>query len=345
MEKRKKIVLRKKKILFKKKRWVNRKYIEDLLVCQLWLSEKVDRRRRQPKNCPLFLIQKNGTFVSSAKSYLIDYEDVIRLLQNQFSYAHLRFPFLVGRDEKDILDKILTIYQCQQENIVFYIENHELQKGNKEYRVIEDLYQTDKTIEMIFLRHTNLEKFTKIYFYQQCLYGKIPNFKIKTKTYIDRMAWIYYIQSLLYYEKQPDAITASRLFYKIYVKTDELQSELKKKYNIDIRTDVDNYQKLYLLLKKLGYVDRFYKKILPVCKRRFHKIESMILRNSYYVEYLKYFNSYRPFEERTLFDTKDIDLEKVIEVHVSDRFNKKWILDQYRLVKNDPKLHFHISIS
>jgi hypothetical protein len=328
--KRSRSLLQKKKAYFlKKKKLITRSYIEKLFACT-------------PKDCPLYLIQKDGHFVETPKSYLIDYKDIIFLINNLFSHAHIRFPLLVGRHEKDVLDKLLTLRQCQEENIVFYIENYDTKKGHADYRTFEDIYVKGKMIKMVFLRHSHIESFVKIYFFHKCARGEIPNLKIKPRNIIEKLAWIFYLQSLIHYEPQPDSLTSVRLFYTSYITSKELQEELLKKYNIDIRVDVDSYAKLYHLLQRLGYVKLFYTKIFPKCKTYYHKIESTILRNKYYVEELRYFHSYRPFQDKILMDTRDIDLEKVVKAHVSDTFDKEWIVDQLRKANTDKKIHFHI---
>ncbi len=320
-EKMKKSVQKKKSDLVKKKTLLTKAYIQKLLTCNV-------------KDCILYMLNKDGNLINTKKTYLANYSQLVNLLNNIYSYAYIKFPLMYGRNEQDILDKISILNQCAQEKIIFYIESYSSRENIKESSY-EDIYTKHKVVDLVFLKHSNMENFVKVYFYNQCEQGKISNFKINPKNLEERLAYYYFTQSLMTYEPPKDEIISVTLFYAFYIFF--IRDEILEKYNIDIRDTniIANYEKLYALLHKLGYVDRFYKKLYPKAKLLSSKIEKKITTHPKYIELLKYFNSYKPFEDKILYDIQDIDIERLIQVHVNPPFDKKYILDQYKIIKEN----------
>ncbi len=161
----KKNIVKKKKDMLKKKVIYTKSYIQKLLTC---------------KDCLIFNIAKNGDFLESSKTYLSLYEDLLTLLNNMRSFVLMKFPVFYGRNENDLLDKISILQQCAIENIIMYIPNYSSYRKISE-GTFEDIYVKGKTVEIVFFKHSKLENFVKVYFYDECEKGKIPNFKINTK--------------------------------------------------------------------------------------------------------------------------------------------------------------------
>ncbi len=200
---------------------------------------------------------------------------------------------------------------------------------------INDIYEKNKILRLIFLKHSNIEKFVKIYFLNESMKNKIINFKINPKNIEEKLAYYYLSQSLMTYDQPKDSVISVQLFYEFYIRL--IKDEIIEKYNINISDPniIANYQKLYALLDKLGYVDQFYKKLYPKAKLLSSKVEKKIISHPQYIELLKYFNSYKPFQDKVLFDIQDIDIERLIKTHIQPPFDVKYILEEYKKIKEN----------
>ncbi len=316
------------KLYLKKSKFISKLYIQKLLKCGL-------------NDCTLYYLNKIGNYVDSKKSYLANYLQLLNLINNIQSYAYIRFPLLYGRNEKDILDRLIILNQCAQERIIFYIENYSF-RANLTKSKYEDIYDKTKLIDLVFLKHSNIDNFVKVYFYNECEKGNIKDFKINPKNIEEKLAYSYFTYSLFTYDKPKDEVISVQLFYGLYIYL--IREELIEKYNIDIKDTniISNYEKLYMLLDKLGYVKKFYKSIYPKIKRNASKVEKKITSHPQYIELLKYFHSYKPFEDKVLFDIQDIDIERLIDVHVGEHWNKKWIKDQFKIIKENKNFGIRI---
>ena len=312
----------------KKNIFINKLYIQKILKCI-------------PKDCTLYYLTKNGSLIKSKKSYLVNYLSLLNLINNIQSYAYIKFPLLLGRNEKDILDKLIILNQCAQEKIVFYIENF-LFRTNSINSKYEDIYNKTKVVHLVFLKHSNIDNFVKVYFYNECEKGNIKDLKINPKNIEEKISYTYFTYSLFTYDKPKDEDISVRLFYGVYIYL--IREELIEKYNIDIKdiNIISNYEKLYILLDKLGYVKKFYKSIYPKIKRNASKVEKKITSHPQYIELLKYFHSYKPFEDKILFDIQDIDIDRLIDVHVGEHWNKKWIKDQFKIIQQNKNFGIRI---
>lgn len=313
----------------KKSKFINKIYIQKLLKCVL-------------KDCTLYYLNKLGNYIDTNKTYLVNYLQLLNLVNNIQSYAYIRFPLLYGRNEKDILDKLIILNQCTQERIIFYIENYLPENNKKSNSTLNDIYDKNKPIWLVFLKHSNIDNFVKAYFCNECEKRNIKNVKINPKNIEEKISYYYFTQSLMTYDKPNDEIISVQLFYVFYIYL--IREELIEKYNIDIKDTniISNYSKLYLLLDKLGYVKKFYKTIYPKIKRNASKIEKKITSHPQYIELLKYFHSYKPFEDKILFDIQDIDIDRLINVHVGEQWNKEWIKDQFKIIKENKNFGIRI---
>jgi hypothetical protein len=317
----KKSVIKKNSDFIKKKKLLTKTYIQKLLTCN-------------EKDCAIYNLNKDGNLINPNKGYLANYLQLLNLLNNIFSYTYIKFPLLYGRNEQDILDKISILNQCTQERIVFYIVNKK-KISNKNILSIQDIYEKNKFIGMVFLKHSNIEKFVKVYFLEKSMNNEIANFQYVQKNIEEKLAYYYLSQSLMTYDQPKDSIISVQLFYDVYIHL--MKDEILEKYNINISDTnmVANYQKLYALLDKLGYVNTFYKKLYPKAKLLSSKVEKKIVSHPQYIELLKYFNSYKPFEDKVLFDIQDIDIERLIKTHIQPPFDVNYILEEYKKIKEN----------
>ncbi len=316
------------KSYLKKTNFINKLYIQKLLKCGL-------------NECAISPLNKIGNLVDPKKGYLVNYLQLLNLINNIQSYVYIKFPVLRGRNEKDILDKLIILNQCSQERIVFYVVNYSF-RTNISKSKYEDIYDKSKIVDLVFLKHSNIDNFVKVYFYNECEKGAIKDFKINPKNIEEILAYFYFTYSLFTYDTPKDNDISVRLFYGVYIYL--IREELIEKYNIDIKDTniISNYEKLYMLLDKLGYVKKFYKSIYPKIKRNASKVEKKITSHPKYVELLKYFHSYKPFEDKVLFDIQDIDINRLIDVHVDKHWNKKWIKDQFKIIQENKNFGIRI---
>ncbi len=346
------IITKRKSDFIKKKNFLSKHYILRLLECNNTV-------------CPVTDITKSGKILHSDKSYLVNYQYLLYLLNNIHAYSYIKFPLIYGRNERDIIDKLSILHQCKQENVIFYIydkgvpssENSSQQiKTHQKEKVVagvvaidpssndvlEGLYDKERMMEIVFLKHTNIENFTKVYFYNECAKGNVPGFTIDPHNIPEKMKYLYFTYSLLTYEKPKDSDISIKLFYYAYIKM--IAPEIMEKYNIDIKDPnmIANYEKLYLLLNKLGYVKKFFQQLYPKCKREAFKIEKKITEHPVYIEYLKYFNSYRPFADKILYDVGQIDVERLVRSRVGDHLDKEWILSEYKRIEENANFGIRI---
>ncbi len=304
----------------KKKHYFTKSVIQKVLKCN-------------PKDCILYFLHQDGSLVDSKKKHLNKYLQLVNLLNNIYSYAYIPFPLLYGRNEEDILNKICVLNQCAQERVIFYIEN--FGTGSKKIYKLEDMYTPGNMLHLVFLKHSNMDSFVKVQFLNEYAKGKIKNFKIDQKNIEELLSFYYFSYTLRFYDPPTDEILAVQLFYSEYIFM--IRDEINETYNIDIRNAdlIGNYQKLYLLLDKLGYVSRFYKKIYPVVKKRAAKVEAKITSHPQYIELLKYYNSYKPFEDKVLFDIQDINIERLIKSWIQPPLDKAYILREYKVIQEN----------
>lgn len=312
----------------KKSKFINKLYIQKILKCV-------------EEDCIIYDKNINGILINTNKTYLVNYRYLLNLINNIYSYAYIRFPLLLGRNEKDILDRLIILNQCSQERIIFYVSKYSF-RTNISKSKYEDIYDKNKVVDLVFLKHSNIDNFVKAYFYNECDKGSIKDFKINPKNIEEKMSYYYFIQSLMTYDKPKDELISIPLFFDFYIYL--IREELIEKYNIDIKDTniISNYEKLFMLLNKLGYVKKFYKSIYPKIKRNASKVEKKITSHPQYIELLKYFHSYKPFEDKVLFDIQDIDIDRLIDVHVAEQWNKKWIKDQFKIIKENKNFGIRI---
>lgn len=329
------IITKRKSDFIKKKNFLSKSYLTKLFECG--------------DQCPVTEITKDGKLIHTNKSYLVNYFLLLYVLNNIWAYTFIKFPMMYGRNERDILEKLAILNQCKQERVIFYILNMNDQytttgnNGNKKKIItIEDLYDPEKMLYVVFLKHSNIENFTKIYFYDECEKGNVPDLPIDPHNITEKMKYLYFTYSLITYEKPTDYDLSINLFYREYIKM--IAPEIMEKYNIDIKDPniIANYEKLYLLLSKLGYVKKFFGDIFPKCKKSAAKVEKRITEHPKYIEYLKYFNSYKPFADKILYDVGEIDVERLVKSRVGDHLDKEWILGEYKRIQENANFGIRI---
>jgi len=111
------------------------------------------------------------------------------------------------------------------------------------------------------------------------------------------------------------------IFYGDYIKDEEFQNDLFKNHGKKLG-DFTNNNKLYLFLKKHGYVDNFYKIIAPKIIKNYSKFMNKILTHPGIDEFKK--NTQKKIKKFS-----SINLLKLVDKYVSDRLNKIYIKNKF----------------
>lgn len=252
------------------------------------------------KYCNYYL-KKNGK-VKYLPNELNKYLCIIKKIIN---IDYVRFPFIYSKNEDEFIKKLLILQYCKKFNLKYFripkikirrdfmiIFNDDIQ-GNK-----------DTVINLLFLQYiTDKNKDAENFFY-----GNI-------KRYLITSFMIYKLKQQLTSNKNLLIL----IFFEIFIK--EIEYELIEKYNKN-SNDFANYNELYLFLKKTGYVDIYY-----------NKYANNMIKN-----YKKFYKKLISFKELTKFklkkykeikNFKDIDLIKLINNYISDKFNKTYIKNKF----------------
>ena len=110
-----------------------------------------------------------------------------------------------------------------------------------------------------------------------------------------------------------------KLFYKYYIKI--IDSEIYLLYNKKY-DDFPNYRVLYDFLKKKGYVDYYYKKLVPIIKKNYRKVLNDID-----------FSGLKKFKKQFIKDMKPfskININKIIDVYYTNKKQNKIIKDKLK---------------
>lgn len=245
--------------------------------------------------CKYFL-KKNGSILYLPTQ---KYNQYICLLKKIINITYIQFPDLTGRDEDNIVDKLLLLEYVQKQNIKYY-------KINEMSIYIFHNDNEKDLMDILFLNHiTKIDEKMNIYFNGNLL-KKLTKFfmisKITTKKISDKNILI-------------------TIFYEFYINSEELKNDLLEKYNITIQ-DFPNFNKLYLFLKKYGYVDEYYNTYVPKMLKNYKTFYKKLISNKKKTNFqLKIAKKIKKFS--------DINLLKITNSYVNNKFNKEYIKNKF----------------
>ena len=239
-------------------------------------------------------ISKNGKILFIP--YL--YDDYLCIINNTKYYYINDFPLLNGQNENEIIKKLLILNYIKNNNFI-YIKIKEtgrfciFQKQNIDnvffILFMQYLIRIDKNIKMFLLKDV-INFLTLGYIDRKYTYSNIDNKSI----------FIY-------------------LFYKIYIKS--IKTELYKKYSVYL-SDFSNYNKLYLFLKKKGYVDKYYNKVVPKIIKNYNKVYKKFADD-------KRLDDFKKDMTKKIKSFKNLDMLKLIDKNVHPNFNKEYIKNKF----------------
>ena len=247
-------------------------------------------------NCSYFL-KKNGTFIYYPVYINNNY---ICILNNYLNLDVSFFPILKGKDENDILNRLLILKFLQNNDVKYYLSKSTHKKPIKQIWTFKE---------------KNIEIFTEYLFYIKNI-KKIINGKYDSN---NLLAYNYILNKLVY-NKLSDNKNFIQLFYKIYINL--IKKDLFDKYNISYN-NFSNYNKLYLFLKKNGYVNYYYKSIMPKIIKLSKKLE-----NKFKSDKINY-DKFKDKKIQLIKNYRDIDLFKLINTDLNKKFDKTSIKNKF----------------
>jgi hypothetical protein len=247
-------------------------------------------------NC-LFYLKKNGKIIyypiNKNNNYLCILNDNLNIISQYF-------PLLEGKNESEILQKLIILKYLQNSDTKYFIFKFKKETNN-------DYIYTFK--------EKNIEKFIIYYYYSHNI-KKYTSLKNQIEEYL---AFCYIINKLLY-KRITDNKIFIKLFYEKYILI--IKEEIYNKYKISLN-NFPNYNKLYLFLKDKGYVEYYYniitKKIVKISK----KIEKKFILNK--LDYEKF----KLKKIKLIKNYKDIDLFELIDKHLNKKFDKTSIKNKF----------------
>jgi hypothetical protein len=230
-------------------------------------------------------------------------------------FENVIFPYLYGNNENDIVKKLFILYILQKKNPK-YIEINKI--NDKNYKLyLFDISNIHIGLEILFLKYQfNLEYITKKkkiseYKYIKFFYG----------TKIRILSTYFMIYKLT--ENTSDKKILIQLFYIYYIKL--IIKDLYKKHK-KILNDFKNYNELYIFLKDKGYVDKYYNYYGPKMINNFNKFYKKLIEHPL-IEKFKKKNLHK------IKNLNDIDLIKLIDNHVDNKYNKEYIKNKFNKLK------------
>ena len=243
-----------------------------------------------------FFLKKDGKILYLPTQ---KYNLYICLLKKIINIIYIQFPDLTGIDEDSIVNKLLLLAYVQKHNIKYYkineiaiyIFHNDNEKDLIDILFLNHIIKIDEKMNRYF--NGNLLKKLTTFF----MISKITNKKISDKNIL------------------------ISIFYNSYISSDELKNELLEKYNITIQ-DFPNYNKLYLFLKKHGYVDKYYNMYAPKMLKNYKTFYKKLISNKKRINFhLKIIKKIKKFS--------DINLLKIADSYVNNKFNKKYIKNKF----------------
>lgn len=250
-----------------------------------------------------FPYKKNGKLI-----FLDLYKDTTDYLCliNNIDLFILRSPFqIIGIDENNIIKKLLLLHHIQKysQDIKYII--------NSDNGSVYTLFK-NKNTKKIIDRHV----FKYIYFNDK---NKINKYFYNNKLKILSTHFMFIYNKKKNKNMQKILI---EIFYTSYVKL--IKDELLKKYNKNFN-DFANYEELYIFLKQIGYVNKFYNNYAPKIINNYTKF------NNHFEKLVnnKKYDNYRNQEINKIKNFNDFDLLELIDNYKNNMFDISYIKKKF----------------
>jgi hypothetical protein len=258
-----------------------------------------------------YKLNKNGKINSYSNNY--NQEIGIKgVIIKYYNFDYIKFPpnlIKKNNSSKNILGHNLNLlllysYFIKNKNL-YYINND----NNKDYKFIFLKNNMDNIIKYLYIKTRILEN-KKIF---------ISN-DYDINNNIIKLIFGYIYLLLLHNKKYTkDNEIYIKLFYQYYLNIISIEIYLlyNKKY-----ADFANYRVLYDFLKKKGYIDTFYKKLVPVIKNNYKKVLNNIDFSGMKEFKKKIYKEMKPFSK--------ININKIINQYYPNKKENKIIKDKLK---------------
>jgi hypothetical protein len=243
-----------------------------------------------------FYLKKNGKI-----NFYIDSQNKINqllicVLKNINSYELLYFPKFIANDEDSLLKELIIFNYITKEDLKYII----LKRNNIKFDNYFFFKEEQKEVVLMILSSFYL----------------IQNKKIVLP---DSLSYTFFLKKIkIISAKKKESILIS-FFFENYVKF--IEKEIYKKYSKKLE-DFENYHKLYLFLKKTGYVKKFYTKVSPKLIKNYDIIYNKLVKHPDFENLKKTYSL-------QIKNLSDINLIKLFRKGILQKFNKKKIIKKY----------------
>jgi hypothetical protein len=246
--------------------------------------------------CKYFL-KKDGSIIYYPNNR---FNNFYCLIQKYKHTLKINFPNLYGKDNDEIVLQLLIYKYLQKKNIKYI-------KLDKNFILLfdGDIKNIEDTILNLFYIDKHLNK----------------NISIN-----DSIIFDFIFHRLLLPNKITNNNIMINIFYEIF-NTDNIKriKKFKKIFNINL-LEIPNYHELYLVLKKIGFVKKFYKDIVPNIIKNYKKVYNKLLINAnknnklskFKTKYLKKIKNFN-----------DIDIIKLVDNNIIKEYNKIYIKNKF----------------
>jgi hypothetical protein len=256
-----------------------------------------------------FFIKKDGKINFKLNKYIQEI-GIKGVIMKYYNFDYVKFPNLIKNNN---ISNIGMEYNLNLLLLYNYF------KQNKNLYYID--YLDDKH-KIVFLKN-NIDYVTKFLYIKKQIYENKKIFKTEEYNINNNIIKIIveYINQLLLHNKKylNNNEIYIKLFYQYYLRNIETEIYLlyNKKY-----CDFANYRTLYIFLKKKGYVDYYYKKLVPIIKKYYKKILNNID-----------FSGLKKFKKEFIKDIKPfskININKIIDDNYTNKKQNKIIKDKLK---------------
>jgi hypothetical protein len=250
--------------------------------------------------CKYFL-KKNGKYIYYPTNL---HDDILCLLNNFKKISLVKFPLLIGKNEDQIIEKLLILQYLKKQNFKYVKTiNKKNNEKNNYYIYIFNEKNIDLYYFILYLKKIIKEKKVFNYYYGNTLKILTTQFM-----YIKMISPSYNNNKILI-----------QIFYKYYLPL--LSKELHSKYNLN-SVDFANYNDVYLFLKKHGYVDKYYNNYSKIILKNYKKYYNKIVNDS----------NFEKFKNKKLKNIKnfsDLNILELVDKYVNKKFNINCIKNKF----------------
>lgn len=258
--------------------------------------------------CKFFLTKEGKYIYYPLNQFNIYYCMLKNILYGQY----IKFPNLVGVNEDDIIKKLLIIAFLQKQNFKYILDKKNNKESIKIFNYINILLfnNSKKYNNNIILYYFLNEQKNIIKIKKELKKNKIRHYN---EHYFDIM--IEFIKNRIIYSKK---IKNNDIFIKVFYGYYIL---LKDKFKNELE-NVSDYHSFYLIMKKKGIVNLYYKDIVPyVLKNYKNIIKKLLTSQKFKKEKINILKKVKNF--------KDININNLINKYVNKKYDKKYIKNKF----------------